>query len=610
MTLNITVAAPWLVCQCSDLRLTYPNGTIADDASPKVVQASAIRGRWQVLVGYAGTSELEGSTVHEWVARLVKQHGSGSVDALVETVREAATRAVKRTSSQDPRQSFAVAATSGERALAFLISNFQELSGPDHHPPTEALYSRHLQGGVPRVLVIGSGAKLVTPEEIRVLRRLVKGRIAPPEILNYMAAINARVAKIERTVSEACIAAVLLPDGSSWTVTFGDVRTAFVPSRIMDGIDLGKMFLDALNAGKLHETPPLASCERFTLEGRWTPIADMSSPRTGHSSTRLSDGRLLVVGGSDGGESLSTVEVFDPASGRWSPAMPMLDRRRDHCAVLLPDTKVMVVGGAEGDLQACELYDPSVDTWTSTGRLSGPRKNIVIVPLSDGRVLAIGGTGPKSNALSSVELYDPAVGIWQPQADLREQRYAFAAGALSGQSVLVVGGNNGALVNASIRSCELLAAPGAAWRSVSSLAKARWRHRATPLPNGDLLVVGGISEPSCEIYCAASDTWRTTSPMIVSRTMPCHLTLMADGGVLVCGGQGSGNGPCLADTERFDPSTGAWSSCAPMIVPRTDHAASLLDDGSVLVTGGTGEGAIRRSPAGIRFVQGASIQPR
>jgi N-acetylneuraminic acid mutarotase len=70
-------------------------------------------------------------------------------------------------------------------------------------------------------------------------------------------------------------------------------------------------------------------------------------------------------------------------------------------------------------------------------------------------------------------------------------------------------------------------------------------------------------------------------------------TLLPDGTVLVTGGDGRrATGryrPDSLDTaERYDPATGAWTPAAPMPGPRTRHRAILLRTGRVLVTGGTG----------------------
>src|SRR5690606_6203559 len=57
--------------------------------------------------------------------------------------------------------------------------------------------------------------------------------------------------------------------------------------------------------------------------------------------------------------------------------------------------------------------------------------------------------------------------------------------------------------------------------------------------------------------------------------------LLTNGKVLVTGG-----GTSAQSCEIFDPSAGSWSVAANMNVERTDHTATLLKDGRVLVVGG------------------------
>ena len=69
-------------------------------------------------------------------------------------------------------------------------------------------------------------------------------------------------------------------------------------------------------------------------------------PRTWHTATRLNDGQVLLVGGSNGGdEQYAVVDLFDPQSGQMSSAAPLRTPRHEHSATLLPDNRVLVVGG-------------------------------------------------------------------------------------------------------------------------------------------------------------------------------------------------------------------------------------------------------------------------
>ncbi len=65
------------------------------------------------------------------------------------------------------------------------------------------------------------------------------------------------------------------------------------------------------------------------------------------------------------------------------------------------------------------------------------------------------------------------------------------------------------------------------------------------------------------------------------------VTLLAEGDVLVLGGKAGDEGPeVVASGERWDPASGAFRPGVQMTMPRVFHAATLLSDGRLLVTGG------------------------
>ena len=130
----------------------------------------------------------------------------------------------------------------------------------------------------------------------------------------------------------------------------------------------------------------------------------------------------------------------------------------------------------------------------------------------------------------------------------------------------------------------------------------RENHAAVTLQDGRVLVVGGAahfsSDPAkglaqAEIYDPATGTFHWTASTTTPRTGP-KATLLRDGSVLITGGY---NGlQFLSSAEMFDPRTGTYSPTGSMTTPRAGHQAVLLLDGRVLITGGTAEQPIRGQP--------------
>ena len=75
---------------------------------------------------------------------------------------------------------------------------------------------------------------------------------------------------------------------------------------------------------------------------------------------------MLIVGGSsDGHNVLNSAELYDPDTQVWTPTGPLNSPRITHTATLLTDGRVLIAGGSNN----AELFDPVAGTWTFTGSL-------------------------------------------------------------------------------------------------------------------------------------------------------------------------------------------------------------------------------------------------
>jgi hypothetical protein len=132
----------------------------------------------------------------------------------------------------------------------------------------------------------------------------------------------------------------------------------------------------------------------------------------------------------------------------------------------------------------------------------------------------------------------------------------------------------------------------------ASMLEPRSGHTATLLPNGTVLIAGGMRRnqdfyKSAELYDPAVGKFQATGEMNERRVSPVAV-LLRSGKVLVAGGW-IGHG-CTDSAELYDPSTGKFSVLASrMSTVRGDARGTLLPSGDVLITGG----ADHDSPGGI-----------
>jgi hypothetical protein len=291
--------------------------------------------------------------------------------------------------------------------------------------------------------------------------------------------------------------------------------------------------------------------------------------------------------------------------GTWSATGSMAVHRGSHTATLLLDGRVLVVGGMQTyrALASVEVYDPRTRTWSSAGSLPIPSWGHTATLLPNGKVLVVGGSqadGYHVGSSSGAELYDPQTNSWSAAASMRTPRSFHTATLLPDGRVLVVGGvETSSDVSGQVLASAELYDPGTdAWAPAPPLSAARAKHDAILLANQHVLVFGGTQGfgyskatdalRSAELYDPITQTWSPAASMQYARILPTGL-LLPDGRVLVVGDEGSNE----QTSEVFYPASGQWSSTANPSVGRADAVAVQLRSGNVLVAGGIGETSVQ-----------------
>lgn len=290
----------------------------------------------------------------------------------------------------------------------------------------------------------------------------------------------------------------------------------------------------------------LASAEIFNpTTNTFTSISNMTTLRTSYAATLLSDGRVLITGGSSNTAILNSTEIFDPVTNTFSPANNLNSKRFSHTADILPDGRVLIAGGFGGlDSKSTEIFNPQTGTFSPGPDMSAPRGHHVSTRLNDGRILFVNGLN--TGSIMSVDIYNPFT-------------------------------NTFTLATSSAETLGL---------SVNTL------------PNGKVLILGGkiFNQPSglaAEIFNPADNSFVEIGPMLRTGAARNSSVLLNDGKVLFVG-------TASIRSQIFSPETNVFSLTTELNIPRFfRHQLTLLQDGRVLLTGGQLLGSVIISDAEV-----------
>src|SRR5581483_1627283 len=200
----------------------------------------------------------------------------------------------------------------------------------------------------------------------------------------------------------------------------------------------------------------LGSLAVAQTSGTWTLTSQMANSEQNATSTLLQNGKVLVSGGDLGGLAviIGNAQVFDPSTNSWQAAPPMKAPRMGHSGTLLPNGKVLIAGGMRYIspnmviLKTAELYDPIANTFTATTPMVTARQAHTATLLPNGKILVVGGLYyylPRLGYLvctASAEIYDPNTVTWSSAGNMSVPRCGHTATLLPNGKVLIAGGLN------------------------------------------------------------------------------------------------------------------------------------------------------------------------
>ena len=342
------------------------------------------------------------------------------------------------------------------------------------------------------------------------------------------------------------------------------------------------------------------------------PTAALPTPAPGQgrcnmSTTTLPDLKILRAGGISCNftDPTASVDIYDPTTLQSKPAGNLTMARYDHSALRLSDGRVLIVGGEGPDKQPTlevEIYDPSTRTSHLAGSIATPRCSPSITQLADGDVLLAGGSlcppYPVQRLIKSIELYNVKTGHSGIVSEFRVTRYLHDATLLKDGRVLFTSGIDSE--REVVGENEIYDPATNKLTAAGAMTVRRIRESIVPLRDGTVLFAGGVRSyrypdnayKSAEIFDPRTNQFRPVGDMNSGGYCP-GTALLKDGRVLLAGGAWSTTDVRPLNTaELYEPKSQIFSPTGKMTTARTCPATKLLPDGTVLVQGGFFSGGV------------------
>jgi len=246
------------------------------------------------------------------------------------------------------------------------------------------------------------------------------------------------------------------------------------------------------------------------IQGRWKDAEAMSMLRS-RVGVAVMQNRLYAIGGYNGQERLNTVEVFDAKTGRWSKVASMNCKRSAVGAVAVGD-HLYVCGGFDGlsSLDTVERFDPEENKWSMESNMTKHRSAAGVVTLN-GKIYALGGHNGLS-IFDSVEMLDTVTGVWTETVPMLSKRCRLGVATLHGK-IYACGGYDG---SSFLRSVECFDPVTNKWSYVSSMNVTRSRV-ALVADMERLWAIGGYDGmknlSTVEMYNPERDEWSFVASM-------------------------------------------------------------------------------------------------
>lgn len=267
---------------------------------------------------------------------------------------------------------------------------------------------------------------------------------------------------------------------------------------------------------------------------RWKIHAALPEPRQDFAVAPYDpEGRLYVIGGQAGEQTLARLDRFDPRTGRW---VPLDDKPTAVSAVeaVALRGRIYLPGGEQGDgttTRVLEAYNPRDQRWETLAPLPQARSRYGLV-VWEGKIYLLGGwDGTRLSA--DVFVYDPEGDSWSPGPALPSPRAYASASVVAGQIYLVGGEGPDGPLREGLRLDP--SEEAGRWESITPMPQAVARPHSAPVI-GSLVVVDSASLGSWQ-YDVTADAWEAAYPIPLAADGAAGMAFLGSSLFFVAGDQ-------------------------------------------------------------------------
>lgn len=278
-------------------------------------------------------------------------------------------------------------------------------------------------------------------------------------------------------------------------------------------------------------------------------------------------------------------------------------------SAVMQDGRVAIANG-----YAIHVFDPAHSTVTRAATIPFSLPDASFVALLDGKALLIGGFYRMDRGI----VFDPMNNSVVATQSLSTPRVWPSVTRLADGKIMIAGGRTTNTCATQLAKTEIYDPATGAFSSGPSMLQRRFHHSATLLANGRVLIYGGLGNAagapdsssvyaldSAEIYDPSTNSFTYTHTPDGQQTYMWWsrsehtATLLKNGSVMLCGGRqiGTTDYGVSYSCDVYKPATGQICSyppvpggCEGIGLPygsgAMDHTATALTDGTMLIAGG------------------------